>query len=210
VDSLHQFFHDRFGQVPERHRGEVGKAEVEDPGRQAEQPALEAHIAEADQREQDAAGAGAREAGRLGHLGQRLRGAFGIEGADDREPARERLHVGIAGLLGGQIGDGHAKGQEWKRFLQGYWLSLRFATRTAGRDAYALTGAGGCRRLVLGSNVSSYSEHNTGEKADQHGPVDPHSTGDSRAAIRGLADRAAGRATLHRRPPRAPWPEDVT
>ena len=59
---LHQRFHHRLGAVPDRHRREVGKAQVEDARRQREELAVALHIAQRLQREQDAARAGAREA----------------------------------------------------------------------------------------------------------------------------------------------------
>jgi hypothetical protein len=69
---LHQVFHHRLGQVPERHGRQVGKAQVEDARRQAKQLAVTFHIAQRLQREQDAPRAGAGQAGVRGHLAQRL------------------------------------------------------------------------------------------------------------------------------------------
>src|SRR5207249_1055585 len=55
-------------------------------------------------REQDAARAGTREARALRHLRQRLARRLRAERADHRQPARERLHIGVAGArrFGGQ------------------------------------------------------------------------------------------------------------
>ncbi|CAM2137905.1 hypothetical protein PT2222_100021 [Paraburkholderia tropica] len=100
VDRGREFFHDRLGQIPERHRREVREAEVENLGREPEQPAFGLDVAERLQREQDAARARAREAGGGGDVGERLLGVRGVERPDHGESARERLHVGVARLFG--------------------------------------------------------------------------------------------------------------
>jgi hypothetical protein len=109
VHRLHELFHHRLGQVPERHRGEVGESEIKNLGREAEEAAFKADITQADQREQDAAGAGAGQARGLGDFGERLLRAFGIERANDGQPPRKGLDIGIAGFFGGQFGSRHAK-----------------------------------------------------------------------------------------------------
>ena len=108
MDRLHQFFHHRLGEVPERHRGEIGETQVENLGREPEQAPFEADVAQAHQREQDAAGARTCEAGCFGNFGERLLRPLRIECADDGQPACEGLHVGIAGFFGGKFGGGHA------------------------------------------------------------------------------------------------------
>ncbi len=102
MHRLRERLHDRLGQVPERHRGQVGEAEIEDLGREPELAAIGLHIAQPHQREQDTPRAGPREAAGLGDLGQRLGGVAGVERADHGQPACEGLHIAVARLLGGR------------------------------------------------------------------------------------------------------------
>ncbi len=106
---LHQVFHQRLGQVPQRQRRQVGKAQVEDARREAKELAVTFHITQRLQREQDAARPGAGQAGVRRHLAQGLLGCAGAEGADHFQPTRERLHIAVA-RLGGGGGRGQARG----------------------------------------------------------------------------------------------------
>ena len=60
---FHQVFHQGVGQVPERQRRQVGKAQVEDARCEAKELAVTLHITQRLQREQDAARPGAGQAG---------------------------------------------------------------------------------------------------------------------------------------------------
>jgi hypothetical protein len=80
----------RLGHVRQSERREVGEAELEHPGRQRETPAGLLHVAEALEREHEAARCRARELAGAGDVAQRHRlGA--VQRADHRQPARERL-----------------------------------------------------------------------------------------------------------------------
>ena len=83
-------------QVRTRERGqrqarEVRPAELEHARAEAEQTRVGAHVAEIDERQHEAARGGGREIRRLRDVAQRERGVLGIEGADHREPALQRL-----------------------------------------------------------------------------------------------------------------------
>ena len=96
MDLVDQRLHDGLGQVPERQGGEVGESQVEDARGEAELPPVRGNVAELGKGEQDAARAGPGEPCRGGDLGERHRGALGAEGANDRQPPRERLDVCVA------------------------------------------------------------------------------------------------------------------
>ena len=72
--------------------GEIGAAELEHLGAEAELAAVDADVAEVDEGEQEAAGGGAGEAGGAGHVAERQRRVVGVEGADHGQPALQRLH----------------------------------------------------------------------------------------------------------------------
>ena len=67
----------RFGDLGQGAAGQVGVAEFQDLRGEGEQAPVVAHVAEVDQGEQDAAGAGAVQAAGLGHFGEGEFRAFG-------------------------------------------------------------------------------------------------------------------------------------
>src|SRR5688500_208755 len=86
----------RLGDLGQAETGEVGVAELEHARREREAPAVGAHVAEVGEREQEAPGGGAGEAGAARDIRERELGVLRPEGADDGEPALERLDEVLA------------------------------------------------------------------------------------------------------------------
>src|SRR6185295_14128640 len=83
---------------------EVGEPELEDPWAQREATAVEVHVAELDERQQEAPRRRAREARPTGDLAQPELAVLAVERADDRQPAFQGLDVvGVARARG--VGD---------------------------------------------------------------------------------------------------------
>ena len=103
VDEVAQMRRRDLGQ---RQRRQVRPPELEHARAQAEEPAVDAHVAELDERQDEAAGRRAREAGRLRDVAQGERRVLRVERADHCEPALQRLHeVGLAiGRVGRRFG----------------------------------------------------------------------------------------------------------
>ena len=89
--------------------GEVRAAELEYLGAEPELAAVDADVAEVDEREEEAAGGGAREAGRAGHAAERRRRVVGVEGADHGQPTLQRLHE-VRLVIGHTTGSAAAAG----------------------------------------------------------------------------------------------------
>jgi hypothetical protein len=127
-----QFLHDRLGEIPERHRRQIREAEVQNFRRETEQAPFGFDITERLQGQQDAARAGAREAGRGGDVGERLFGALRVERANHRAAARERLHIGVARFVRGRFGAGGNVGGRRQGFAHGPGRMRSKGSGTAG------------------------------------------------------------------------------
>jgi hypothetical protein len=91
VQLVHERLHVRLGDLGEAEAGQVRVAEVEHTRAQREAPVLETHVAELDQRQQEAAGGGPGQTGGRRDVGEAQVAVLGVEGADDRQAALERL-----------------------------------------------------------------------------------------------------------------------
>ena len=89
-------FQVRLGDLGQAQAREVRVAEVEHARREREQAAVGADVAEVGEREQEAAGGGAREPGAAGDVGERQLRVLGAEGPDDRQAALQRLDEVLA------------------------------------------------------------------------------------------------------------------
>jgi hypothetical protein len=101
---LGHFFHVGQRQVPQRRARQVGVAQLKDARGQRELAVLDRDVAQVLQRQQDAARAGAGQAGHGRDLGQRHLGTIRAERPDHGQAARKRLNVAVAGLLGCLLG----------------------------------------------------------------------------------------------------------
>ena len=96
LGAAHERLHVRARDVPQAEGLHVGHAELQDPRRQGEGPVVGPHVAQRDERAQDAPCRRPREPGPPGHLGQRHAGPVGGEGLEDVETARDGLdEVGV-------------------------------------------------------------------------------------------------------------------
>ena len=89
----------RLGDLGQAQARQVRVAELEHARREREVLAVAAHVAEVDQREQEAPRGRAREVRAAGDVGERQLRVVGAERADDRQAALERLDEVLASHL---------------------------------------------------------------------------------------------------------------
>ena len=79
------------GHLGQAQAGQIGVAELEHARAEAEVAGVGAHVAEVDQREQEAARGGAAHARAAGDVGERELARVGVEGPDDLQAPLQRL-----------------------------------------------------------------------------------------------------------------------
>ncbi len=92
MNLLDQFDHVGLSQLPQSLRVEVGEPEVEHARAQTEVLAVEAGVADFDQRQEQTPRRSARQASFPGDIAERHRRGACVEGFDDRESLRQRPH----------------------------------------------------------------------------------------------------------------------
>jgi hypothetical protein len=110
LDLGHEPLEVRERDLGERQRREVRVAQLEHPRRQLVVAPVRRDVAQVDEREEEAAGRRAGQAGRRGDLRDRQGRRLGGEDPDDREAALERLDE-VAGAPGGAL--------LWRRVCRG-------------------------------------------------------------------------------------------
>lgn len=73
--------------------GQIGSAELKDPGRQGKEPAVGSDVPELLEREQEAPGGSTGQPGLPGHVGECSAGSRSTQCADDEQSAFERLNM---------------------------------------------------------------------------------------------------------------------
>ena len=97
-DLVRKLLHPRLREVGQVARAEKAVAELQHARRQTVLAPRRLHVAQVLEREHEAARSGAREARPRSDRGKRRARAVAGDAAQDREPARERLHV-VAAVL---------------------------------------------------------------------------------------------------------------